>query len=116
MYHCDKRGKGIHIRGGKLVNVLLRSDSNYERMLTKCVQEIFPDEDKNKFDFYIADSRGAEVWNGDKIKIDGGEGTSQEECLWTLEQYIKLSRVKYPSKAKFFCVKKEKGKAFNFYH
>ena len=107
MYHCDKKGKGIHIKGGKLVNVLLRSDSSYEHMLTKCVQEIFPDEDKNKFDFYIADSRGAQVWNGDSIRVDGDEET---ECPWSLGQYIKLTRVKFPSKAKFFCVKKAKGK------
>ena len=57
----------------------------------------------------IADSRGAEVWNGDKIKLDSSEGPAQEECVWTLGQYIKLTRIKYPSKAKFFCVKKEKS-------
>lgn len=74
-------------------------------MLSKCVQEIFP-EDQLKYDFYIADSRGAEVWNGDSIELDveqGGERT--EECQWTL----KLSRIKYPSKARFFCVRKKKG-------
>ena len=80
MYHCDKRGKGIHIRGGRLVNVLLRSDSSYERMLAKCVEEIFPEEDKDKFDFYIEDSRGAEVWNGDN-QIHMNLLKSQVKCF-----------------------------------
>lgn len=76
-------------------------------MLSKCVQEIYPDVDKQKFEFYIADSRGAEVWNGDKIALDVEQsGEKTEECKWTLQKYIKLSRIKYPSKARFFCVKK----------
>ena len=107
MYHCDKRGKGIHIRGGRLVNVLLRSDSSYERMLAKCVEEIFPEEDKDKFDFYIADSIGAEVWNGDKITVVKGPHRKNMYGRW--DSIFKLTRIKYPSKAKFFCVKKEKS-------
>ena len=64
-----------------------------------------------KFDFYIADSKGVAIWNGDKIEVDV-EGSGLEkarECDWTLEKYIRLSNAKYPSKARFFCVKKEKG-------
>ena len=98
MYHCERRGKGVHIRGVNLKNILLRADCTYQRMLFKCVQEIFPDENE-QYDFYIADSRGAEVWNGDNIKVDGEDG-NVIECQWTLEKYIKLSGLKYPSKAR----------------
>ena len=111
MYHNEKRGKGVHIRGGTMKNVLLRSDSTYGRVLSKCMQELYSEEDRKNFDFYIADSKGVAIWNGDKIEVDV-EGSGLEkarECDWTLEKYIRLSNAKYPSKARFFCVKKEKG-------
>ena len=110
MYHCYRRGKGIHVRGGKLKNVLMRTDCTYHRMLTKCVQELFSEEEQESNDFYIADSRGVAIWNADKIEVDvEGIGQTARECDWTLEKYIKVSGMKFPSKAHFFCVKKEKG-------
>ena len=80
-------------------------------MLNKCVQELFSSEEQQQHDFYIADTQGIAVWNGDRISVDlegSGSGSEKTEVLeyeWTLMQYIK----KYPSKARFFCVKKEKG-------
>jgi hypothetical protein len=110
MYHCEKRGKGIQIRGSKTKNILLRGDCSYDRMLIKCVPEHFSEEEQDKYDFYIADSRGAEVSSGDKFAVDlEGSGERTVECQWTLERYIKLSRMKYPSKARFNCVKRERG-------
>lgn len=94
----------------KQKNILLRGDCSYKRMLTKCVQEHFSEEDQKKYDFYIADARGAAVWSGDSFAMDlESSGGRTRECEWTLEQYIKLSRMKYPSKARFNCVKREKG-------
>ena len=78
MYHCYRRGKGIHVRGGKLKNVLMRTDCPYHRMLTKCVQELFSEEEQESNDFYIADSRGVAIWNGDKIEVDV-EGTAKQD-------------------------------------
>lgn len=61
-------------------------------------------------DFYIADTRGIAIWNGDKIEVDvEGSGQRARECDWTLEQYIHLSSAKFFSKARFYCVKKPKG-------
>ena len=51
------------------------------------------------------------IWNGDRIEVDL-EGSGQErarDCEWTLEKYIRLSNARYPSKARFFCVKKDKS-------
>ena len=111
MYHNEKRGKGVHIRGGTMKNVLLRADSTYSRVLSKCVQELYSEEDQKKFEFYIADSKGVAIWNGDKIEVDIEESGQKKsrECDWTLEKYIRLSNARYPSKARFFCVKKDKG-------
>ena len=110
MYHSEAKGRGVHIRGGRLRNIVLRSDSTYQRMLKKCVQEIYTEEEQKDNDFYIADSRGIAIWNGDRIEVDiEGSGERARECEWTLDKFIKLSNAKYPSKARFYCVKKTKG-------
>ena len=100
MHHCHRRGRGIHIRSGKLKNVLLRADSSYSRMLEKCVHALYDEDERKENDFYIADSRGVAIWSADKMIIDTKEG--ETECDWTLGKYIQLSRIKYPSKARFF--------------
>ena len=66
----------MHIRGGTVNNVLLRADSTYQRMLEKCVQQTYSEEDQREFDFYIADSKGVAIWNGDRIEVDL-EGSGQ---------------------------------------
>ena len=79
-------------------------------MLNKCVDEVIPEDDIGKYNFYIADSKGVPISSGGSISMDlesSGENTKEYE--WTLERYIKLSRIKYPSKARFFCVMKDKG-------
>ena len=89
-------------------NIFLRKDSTYTRMVEKCAQELYGKEpEQDNCTFYIADSKGIEVWSSDDIKVDvEGSGENQESCNWSLEKYIKLSGIKYPSKARFFCVKK----------
>lgn len=73
--------------------MLLRADCTYDRMLSKCVEEIYPHEDKNKVNFYIADSRGAEVWNGDQISVDVEQGGDKIETLSvdTTLNYLELN-------------------------
>ena len=39
------------------------------------------------------------------IHVDNDD-VVEELIPWTLEAYIKLSNIKYPSKARFYCVKK----------
>lgn len=109
MYHCPRRGRGIHVKNSKLKNILLRTDSTYSRMLEKCVGELYSNTaDIEQYDFYIADSRSVAIWNSDDLEYDE-EGGGTRKCSWTLSNYIKLSCVKFPSKVKFFCVKQEKG-------
>ena len=87
-------------------NVLLRDGCSYQRMLAKCVAELYSEEEQQQYDFYIADAQGIAVWNGDSTAIDlESSGETTEECEWTLMQYIML----IISKARFFCVKKDKG-------
>ena len=75
-------------------------------MLEKCSAELYSEDERQHNTFYIADSRGVAIWNSDKMEVDTGKGISKE-C--ELSNYIKLSKIKYSSKAKFFCVKQKKG-------
>ena len=105
MYHCTRRGRGVHIKQGALKNVIFRNDSSYEEMLEKCINKIYPELDKSKYDFYIADSRGSEVCSSKRVKIQQSDG-STDEWEWSL--------LKYPSKT-FFCVKRAKGIVLQLY-
>ena len=49
-------------------NIFLRKDSTYTRMVEKCAQELYGKEpEQDNFTFYIADSKGIEVWTSDDI-------------------------------------------------
>ena len=81
---------------------------NYERVLQKCVASVYPGTaaDCNS-DFYVANGRGLPICCGDNIAIDNDQG--EEELIpWSLGMYIKLS-IRYASKARFYCVKKDLG-------
>ena len=101
MYHCERRGRGIHIRGVTPTNVVFNKDCTYQRMLEKCSS--YSSEEREKATFYVADSRGVPIWTNDHLVIDGEDGR-EKKVPWTLTKYIEYSHVKYPSKAKFFSV------------
>lgn len=54
-------------------------------------------------EFYLADSKGVPIWTSDMISID-----EESEIPWTLINYIHYSNVRYPSKARIYCVQKGK--------
>lgn len=88
---------------GAAQNIIFRKNTTYQRMLERC-KEIYTEEEQENADFYVADSRGTPIWSSDKIKIDVANGS--EEFEWTLHRHIQLSNVKYPSKAKYYCVRR----------
>ena len=108
MYHCHRRKKGVLDRQFVTQSVVFRKDMNYRRVLEKCISVVFPDDDpeSTEFDYYVANGRGMCVYgNEDYIRIDNDDG--QEECIpWTLQTYIKLSSVRYASRARLYCVKR----------
>ena len=88
MYHCPRRSRGVLVKGDAR-NMFFRKDCSYQRMLEKCIAEIYTEEERENAEFYIADSRGIPIWSSDTIKIDVDNGT--EELEWTLNHYIHLS-------------------------
>ena len=72
--------------------------------------EVYPEDKHSNAEFYVADSRGFPIWNSDMIVIEPVDGS--QEMPWTLGSHIWLSNVKYPSKAKYYFVRK--GKLNNY--
>ena len=103
MYHCPRRSHGVLVKGDAR-NMFFRKDCSYQRMLEKCITEVYTEEERENAEFYIADSCGIPIWSSDTIKIDDDNGT--EELEWTLNLYIHLSNAKYPSKVRYYCVRK----------
>lgn len=103
MYYCPKRGRGVVMRGEAAQNMIFRRSTTYKRMLERCM-EVYNQEEREGAEFYVADSRGCRIWSDDKIVIDLDGGPQEME--WTLGRHIRLSNVKYPSKAKYYCVRK----------
>lgn len=89
------------------MNVVFREDVTYERMLEKCVETVYPPEKRVGAEFYLANGGGIAICpSSKKFSVDTSDSQSQE-IEWTLMQYISLSGVKYPSKARIYCVRKE---------
>ena len=66
---------------------------------------VFPDEAPDGCECYISNGCGMPIYSGEHIQVDNDDGV-EELIPWTLEAYVKLSHIKYPSKARFYCGKK----------
>ena len=66
---------------------------------------VFPEEVLDDCEYYISNGRGMPIYSGEHIHVDNDD-VVEELIPWTLEAYIKLSNIKYPSKARFYYVKK----------
>lgn len=89
------------------VGVVFRRDMSYQRVLEKCISVVFPTSTPGD-EYYIANGRGMPICDADCIRMDNEKGI-EEKVPWTLETYIKLSHIRYASKARFYCVKRSTG-------
>ena len=87
-------------------SVIFRRDCTYKRMLEKCVEAVYSQDEKMDAEFHIADSRGCIIPN--TIKLDSSEGVEIKTLPWTIENYISITKM-YASRAKFYCLRKGKG-------
>ena len=115
MYHCPTRGRGIRIRGDSPTNIIFTRDCSYQRMLEKCINQLgYSEAEKRENSFYIADSRGISICKSDTLCVED-KGSREKNIPWTLMSYIEYSNVRYPSKAKFYCVAKSKLRSLDRY-
>ena len=84
-------------------------------MLETCINQLdYSEAEKREKSFYIADSRGISICKSDTLCVED-KGAGEKNIPWTLMSYIKYSNVRYPSKAKFYCVGKSKLHLLNRY-
>lgn len=103
MYHCPRCNKGILDKQFVTQSVVFRKDMTYHRVLEKCISVVFPDDMTDSCEYYVSNGRGMPICSEEYIRVDNDEGV-EELILWTLETYIKLSSIKYASKALLLCV------------
>lgn len=101
------------MKGFQAQNIFFRKDCTYQRMLQRCKEVVYP-VSKPDADYYIANANGIAVSGPEGfITLDRDGVGSEQKVPWTLEAYIRLSKLKYPSKAKFYCVEVQKGTCIN---
>jgi len=108
MTHSRKQGRGIMDRSFKPIRMCFRRDCSYERMLEKSKAQLYSIQCQGA-SYYMADTSGTRVCIDGFIIVDKADG-SEQQVPWTVETYIKMSNMKYPSKARFYCVEELPGK------
>ena len=108
MTHSRKQGRGIMDRSFKPIRMCFRRDCSYERMLKKSKAQLYSTQCQGA-SYYMADTSGTRVCIDGFIIVDKADG-SEQQVPWTVETYIKMSNMKYPSKARFYCVEELPGK------
>ncbi len=101
-------------RSFTLVKLPFRKSCTYDRMLQKCVTELYPDHPEQGVEYYIADGSGLPICAGETIRMDCDDG--EQEIPWELQSYIRLSNQKYASRAQFYCVQKFTGQFIYSFH
>ena len=108
MTHSRKQGRGIMDRSFKPIRMCFRRDCSCERMLEKSKAQLYSTQCQGA-SYYMADTSGTRVCIDGFIIVDKADG-SEQQVPWTVETYIKMSNMKYPSKARFYCVEELPGK------
>ena len=95
-------------RGFKTQQIFVHKQAPYSLVVQKMKREIFGS-DAPSGEYYIANASGTPVSSGDSIVMSQADGAEQK-VPWSLETYLKVSKIKYQSKARFYCVQKLQGK------
>ena len=108
MCFSHQKGKAVIERAFKPVQVFVHKQAAYSMVLEKLKKEIFGANAPTAAQYYIAKANVIPVSTGDTITMAQADG-AEHQVPWSLETYLKVSRIKYPSKAQFYCVQKLPG-------
>ena len=85
-------------------HVLIKKCCSYDRMLTKCVEQLYGKKISAPSNtYYLADSSGIDIAGESTEYLTTDDGTSCRRIPWTLETYLKVNG-KSATKARFYCV------------
>ncbi len=103
-FNSDK-AKGVLDRNFPAVKVPLHKDCLYDDLVEKCKEYVWNDSSP-EYDYYIADGTGTAI-GSKSFHIDSEDGR-KTILPWTLNNYLKVSSMKYPSRLRIYCVRKLK--------
>ena len=99
-----EKAKGILDRSFPTVKIPLHKECSYKDLNDKCKQYVWGDSSDADYKYYMADGTGTGIGSS-SFHIDLKD--SRKTVLpWTLENYLKVSSVKYVSKLRLYSVRK----------
>ena len=101
IYDIGKR-RGIFDRSFNLLIVSFHRDLCYDMVKDRCQRAVWPDVTDGDT-FYIADGSGVSI-KGESFEVQGLDGSVQV-IPWSLGNYLQVSHIRYPSRARLYCVK-----------
>jgi len=102
MIHDDKTSRGKADRHYSMMKINFDPENGYEEVLKKSQRLTWPG---IKGKFYLSDGSGSSIQQP-QFEITGADG-STDIIPWTLENFIKISNAKFPSRTRLYCVRKE---------
>ena len=94
--------RGVQDRSFMPKKVPLHKEFVHKEVLDKAVKNVWGETSPGT-SFYLADASGALITDGDfEVELTDG---SKQELPWTLGNYLIVSSIKYPSRAKLYCVR-----------
>ena len=106
-YDYDK-AKGILDKSFPLIKVAFHKDCSSSDIILKCQECVWDHSDKN-YEYYIADGSGSAICSNFNVDLSDG---SRQSLPWTLNNYLRVSSIKYPSRLRLYCVRKLKTSMF----
>lgn len=103
MEYDSSKMKGVMDRSFTCVKLAFHKDCSALDMLNKC-QEVVWNKGHKNYQYFLADGSGTAIDSG-SFELDLPDG-SKESLPWTLSNYLKVSNIRYPSRARLYCVRK----------
>ena len=104
MVYSNKKGRGVVDKEFGARKIFIHKHASYDRFLQRVKKEVFKDGPESA-SYYIADGCGVAITGGENITVEDAGGKEQT-LQWTLDTFLKMSNIRYQSRAQFFCVQK----------
>ena len=102
--YSHKKGRGIVDREFGTRKIFIHKRASYDRFLQRIKKEVFSG-GLDDASYYIADGSGVAITGGENITVEDASG-NENTVPWMLDTFLKMSNIRYQSRAKFFCVQK----------
>ena len=102
MNYNSKTPKGVKDRSYTPIKIPFHKENTYQQALEKA-KIVW--KGTSKSNFFLADGTGSSIYC-ENFTLDMPDG-STETLPWTLSNYLRVSCIRYPSRARIYCVYKE---------